>query len=174
MLINKKVVLSASIALVSSVTFTGIAQASTLFTADLSGANEVPPTGSAATGLASVLLNDAEDQITVNASFSGLASPVTGAHIHQAPVGSNGPIKFDFQGVAGATSSIPEQIFAINAAQVTILKNSGFYVNIHNADFPTGEIRGQLQSVPEPLTILGTMTALGLGASLKRRLVKSK
>jgi hypothetical protein len=44
------------------------------------------------------------------------------------------------------------------------------YVNIHNATFPGGEIRGQLDLAPEPTSLLlvGT-SALGALRLLRRR-----
>ena len=115
------------------------------FHALLRGYKEVGPNTSAATGTAKVVLNDAEDTITVDATFSGLVSNATAGHIHDQEAGVNGPIVFPFSGVPAATSgSIPQQTFAITPAQVVELKAGGLYVNIHSSTFPGGEIRGQL------------------------------
>jgi hypothetical protein len=50
----------------------------------LTEANEVPPTGSPATGFATVVLNTDPliHTMSVTADFSGLPSPTTAAHIH--------------------------------------------------------------------------------------------
>jgi hypothetical protein len=130
-----------------------------LFEAFLNGAQE--PSASTATGFGTVLLNDAQTQITVNMSWTGLiGGPATAAHIHTAPPGVNGPVTFPFSGVPAATSgSIPEQTFAITAAQVAQLEAGNMYMNIHDATFPGGEIRGQLAAVPEP----ATFALIGLG-----------
>src|SRR5688500_15680490 len=55
-----------------------------IFTATLSGAQQVPAVSSAGTGTGTVLLNAAENQITVNLTFSGLSSAANAAHIHGA------------------------------------------------------------------------------------------
>ena len=112
----------------------------------LSGANEVPPNGSTATGTGSVVLSADGTTITVNMSFSGLSAPATAAHIHgPAGAGTNAAVEFPFSGVPNATSgSIPQQSFAITPTHVGYLKNGLLYMNVHDANFPGGEIRGQL------------------------------
>src|SRR5258705_675959 len=51
------------------------------FVANLTQANEVPPTGSPATGLATVILDPTAQTIQINATFSGLTSnDIIGAH----------------------------------------------------------------------------------------------
>jgi hypothetical protein len=116
------------------------------FTVTMSGLQEVPANASSATGTASVDLNAAETTITVNASWTGLTTNANAGHIHgPAGPGVNAGIIFPFAGVPAATSgSIPSQPFAITAAQVADLKAGLYYVNIHNATFPNGEIRAQL------------------------------
>src|SRR5260370_36256032 len=52
------------------------------FIANLTQANEVPPTGSPATGLATVVLDPTAQTLQVNATFSGLTSNDVAAHIH--------------------------------------------------------------------------------------------
>lgn len=120
------------------------------FTAAFTGAQEVPPTGSAATGSGSVLLNGTEDQITANASFANLMSNATVAHIQgSAPAGTNAPVIFPLGGVVAAISGvIPDQSFSITATQVSQLKAGQHYFNIYSMTFPTGEIRGQIGAVP--------------------------
>src|SRR5262249_23701435 len=85
-----------------------------VFTATLTGAQQVPPVSTTATGTGTVLLNAAETQITVNLTFSGLSTPAVAAHIHgPAPSGSNADILFDFASVvpAATSGSIPQQTF---------------------------------------------------------------
>jgi hypothetical protein len=52
------------------------------FTANLSGANENPPTTSLGTGVATIVLDPVAQTLQVNATFSGLTSNTTAAHIH--------------------------------------------------------------------------------------------
>jgi hypothetical protein len=117
-------------------------------------------------------LNAAQNQITVNVSFSGLSAPATAGHIHgPAAPGSNAPVLFPFAGVPNATSgNIPEQTFAITPTQVAQLFGGLFYVNIHSSNFPGGEIRGQLVQTPEPATLTLLMTGIaGVGTVVRKR-----
>lgn len=130
------------------------AQAATLFIANLNGAQDSVATP--ATGFGTVLLNDAQNMITVDMSWVGLiGGPATVAHIHCcAPPGSNAAVLFPFVIPNVVSGSMAEQNFAITAAQVAQLQAGNMYMNIHNAQFPGGEIRGQLAaSVPEPASV---------------------
>ena len=102
-----------------------IGLAAVQFTTTLTGAQQVPAVSSAGTGTGTVALNAAENQLFVNLSFSGLTSNANAAHIHgPAAAGANAGVLFDFSGVtpAATSGSIPQQTFAISAAQVAELK----------------------------------------------------
>ena len=64
----------------------------------------------------------------------------TAGHIHQAPVGVNGPVIVPFtlvgQGASGSAT--------LTAPQATALQSLGCYMNVHTAAFSGGEIRGVL------------------------------
>ncbi len=121
------------------------ADAATYFTGTLTQAQEVPATGSAATGFGRVTLNDAETQITFSMTFSGLSSNQTASHIHgAAPPGANAPVLFNI-GSAGMTSgTFTALTAAVTPAQVADLKAGLWYFNVHSTNFPNGEIRGQI------------------------------
>ncbi|HVP38381.1 MAG TPA: CHRD domain-containing protein [Candidatus Saccharimonadales bacterium] len=150
------------------------AHASTLFIANLDGAQE--PSASTATGYGTVVLNDAMTMITVDESWTGLiGGPATASHIHgAAPPGANAPVLFPFAGVPAATSgSIPEQTFAITPTQVGWLQSGLLYFNIHDAQFPGGEIRGQIYAaVPDagtlPLVAAGLVALAAVGTVSRR------
>jgi hypothetical protein len=122
------------------------ASADTYFTGNLTGGQEVPPTGSTATGFGRVTLNSAETQITASVYYSNLGTGVTAGHIHgPAAVGANAPILFNLNPTAGGTSgSVVAATFAVSPTQVADLKAGLWYFNIHTTGFPGGEIRGQI------------------------------
>jgi hypothetical protein len=86
-------------------------------------------------------------------------SPATLAHIHSGPAGVAGPVVVDFSGTLSGTTFDLAQAIAIAA------NPASFYVNVHNADFPAGAIRGQLEPLvlrePHTLALMG-LTFVGL------------
>jgi len=142
---------------------TGIVCGQSSFQAVLTGSQENPANASPGTGLGTLVLIADQTSITVNESWSGLTAPATLSHIHgPAAPGVNASVIFPFSGVPSTTSgSIPQQTFAINATQVGYLMNGLLYFNVHTANFPGGEIRGQILAVPEP----GALVLLGIGSA---------
>jgi hypothetical protein len=122
------------------------AAAQTYFTAQLSGAQEVPPVSSAGTGFGRVTLNAAETQITVSMYYTTANGTVTAGHIHgPAAAGANGPVLFNLNPATGAnTGSVVGTLFNVSPAQVTQLKAAQWYFNVHSTAQPGGEIRGQI------------------------------
>lgn len=111
------------------------------FAALLVGANEVPANLSTATGSATALFNNDTKILTLTANFTGMTP--TAAHIHNAAAGTNGPIVFGL-GAAPFSTPISFTSTALTSTQEADLKANNYYVNIHSAVFPGGEIRGQL------------------------------
>ena len=175
----------------------GVAKADQIvFTATLTGAQEVPPTGSPGIGSALVTIDTVTNAMTVNVSFAGLLSPTTIAHIHCCagpggiaipattvpsfpgfPVGVTTGTYLQTFDLTLASSYNPAFIAAsggtvagAQAAFIAGLLNGQAYFNIHTTQFPGGEIRGQLQAVPEPATLLLlTSGVVGVVGALRKR-----
>jgi len=115
-----------------------------IFEATLSGAQEVPPVSTPAGGTAEVQLNTNTNTLTWKVSYSGLSAAPTGGHIHgPAAAGVNAPVVIPF---TGSLAAQPIQGQAnLTPQHVTDLAAGRWYVNIHSANFPGGEIRGQLR-----------------------------
>lgn len=133
------------------------------FTAALNGASEAPPNASLASGNASAVYDDASGQFSIAGTFSGLSAPATAAHVHNAPPGVSGPVVLPLTLVPGGTTSgvffgVAPTLTTTEAAQ---LLAGSWYVNVHDATFPGGEIRGQLTLVPEPMAC-SALAGLGL------------
>jgi CHRD domain/PEP-CTERM motif len=147
--------------------------------AGLLGSNEVPPTGSPASGFATVTVDSLLNTMLVNVTFTGLEAGVTASHIHccigpggNAGVATTTPTFTGFP--SGVTSGTYSHVFDLtlsssyNPAFVTAegsLANAEAallagmaadqtYLNIHSTVFPGGEIRGFLVPAPEPGTFL--------------------
>ena len=115
-----------------------------IYQATLSNAQEVPPAAGGGGGQAEVQLNKNNNTIKWKVTYSGLTGAVTAAHIHgPAPVGQNAGVVVPFTGNMNAQPMEGEA--TITPEQVTQLVNGQWYVNIHTARFPGGEIRGQLR-----------------------------
>ena len=115
----------------------------------LTGDQEVPGPGDPdGFGNATFTFNQDRTQITVNATFSGIGTAITGAHIHEAPAGVSAGVLVGFIGAMTITDGRINTTVAIEPATANriIANPSGFYFNIHTTAHPPGAIRGQLTS----------------------------
>jgi hypothetical protein len=161
--------------------------------ATLSGSQEIPPVETTATGFGTVQYDDVANTLSLYVEWEGLTGPGVQAHIHccvATPPGNVGiaidlwlpsdeprpatgtysasydldlvnPFRAAFTTANGGTTAgaLQALITAMNAGDRA-------YYNIHTAQFPGGEIRGNL-AVPEPSSML--LLFGGLGALLVRR-----
>ena len=164
----RKTLIAASVALLAC----GTAQADiNMFSAVLVGANEVGGGDPDGYGAATVLI----DTMTNMVSWSWMANniaPSTMAHIHQGGFGVNGPVIIDFMNMMNGSTTDAD------AAMIMPWNAAGFYVNVHNADFGGGAVRGQLNyvgtveaipAIPEPATYALFAGGLGIVGWLARR-----
>lgn len=122
---------------------TGTGGGTDRYDAALSAAQEVPPNPSTATGQAEVTYNRDTSTMSYRVTYSGLTGPATAGHIHgPAGPGANAGVAVPFANtgtspITGEVKLTPEQLNQLNSGQ--------WYVNIHTARNPGGEIRGQLR-----------------------------
>ena len=111
--------------------------------ATLTGAAEVPGPGDTdGAGTASVTINPGQGRICYDLTVRNI-DPATAAHIHEAPAGSAGPVVVPLQAPSDGDSSACADVSRELALE--ILKDpADYYVNVHNAAFPAGAVRGQL------------------------------
>lgn len=128
----------------------------------LSGAQEVPPNASAATGTAKIKFDRITNFAEITGSYSGMTAPVTAAHLHGlAPVGVNAGVIFGFVTTGGTTGTFSGSGFLSDAQEVGLFDGLT-YVNVHNSSFPGGEIRGQVVPAPGAAALLGGLGLVGL------------
>lgn len=154
----------------------------------LSGAEEVPPRATPASGLASFVLSSDHATLSYELSVFVILN-VVAAHIHLGPAGVNGPVVAFLFGPAPPGGGLFNGLLATGtiteADLIGPLASASFddflgeivagntYVNVHTndgvdppntgpGDFPGGEIRGQIRvlQVPEPTTL--ALLAVGL------------
>lgn len=147
------ITLTAAAALAGTALAEPVPQGGRKFTTALNGQNEVNaanPTGGAGdpdgTGTAHVMINHGQQRVCWNITVNNIAAPTRG-HIHKAPTLTNGPIVVTFfevnnvalKGCTPTTQPIDRALLK------DIIQNPrAYYVNIHNADFPGGAVRGQM------------------------------
>ena len=118
------------------------------FSVELTGEAEVNAAGVPnqgdldGTGSASVTINPGQERLCYAIDVAGIAAPTRG-HIHRAPAGANGPIVVTFFEAAAVDLEACVPITRQLALDI-IRDPDSFYVNVHNADFPAGALRGQL------------------------------
>jgi hypothetical protein len=122
----------------------GALSVGTAFAADikvtLSGANEVPPVTTTASGGGTMTFG-ADGSVSGSVSTTGVAG--TAAHIHEGAAGKNGPVIVPLT-KEGDTYKVAAGA-KLTEAQMASLKAGNLYVNVHSAAHPGGEIRGQLK-----------------------------
>jgi CHRD domain-containing protein len=137
--------------LISALTFAGIlgalAGCTTMSdsmytqTVALSGASEVPPVTTSATGTATVTIKP-DHSVVVKESVTGMTA--TASHIHQGAASANGPVIVPFTKTADNTFVTADGA-KLTDAQYDAFKAGNLYVNVHSAAHPGGEIRAQLK-----------------------------
>ena len=111
------------------------------FKADLNAASETPPTDSKGTGAAKITYDTTSKLLTWSVTFKDLSADPTAAHFHgPADVGAKaGPVV-----PIPGTASPMDGTATLTDAQAAELMAGKWYVNVHTAVNPDGEIRGQV------------------------------
>jgi len=108
----------------------------------LSGAEEVPPVTTSASGSGTITVKD-DKSVSGSVKTSGVAAHA--AMIHIGARGRNGPVIIPLtKGSDGSTWSVPAGA-KLTDAQYDAYKAGNLYVNVHSAANKGGEVRGQLK-----------------------------
>jgi len=137
---NTRIML-ATLALGAAVGFAGPAFADKM-KATLDGASEVPPTTTAGKGAADIDYDPTTKKLSWKVTYSGLSGPATAAHFHgPAEADKNAGVKVP---IPNATASPAEGSATLTDEQAADLMAGKYYVNVHTAANPGGEIRGKV------------------------------
>jgi hypothetical protein len=112
----------------------------TTFVNVLTGAQQVPATSSAATAISVAILARTTKTLTVTITAMGING--IAAHVHDAaPV--NAPIVFVLGETTAGSGIWVAKVLATDT-QISALLAGNYYLDIHTAAFPDGEIRGRI------------------------------
>jgi hypothetical protein len=135
------------------------------YDAELSGQNEVPPVQTSATGEAEFTV-PANDTMKYRVNVTGIMN-ASGAHIHMAKEGENGEVIADLLNTPTSKDKDTAygMIFRGNLSDSSLkgpmqgktlddlagaMDSGDTYVNVHTAENPNGEIRGQIANTDKP------------------------
>lgn len=120
------------------------------FSADLSGANEVPAVSTGLNGLASFDYNSATNALTYTIALTTSTDvTVTASHIHYGLVSVNGGVAQTLYAgpdvlVNGAGVILATGTVTLTVTEERLLLGGDLYVNVHTSANPSGEVRGQI------------------------------
>jgi hypothetical protein len=114
--------------------------------AKLSGASEVPSNASTGSGTLEGTLDKKTNVLTWTVTYAGLSGPAKAGHFHgPAAAGANAGVALGF---SGSVESPIKGSATLTPAQVADLTAGKWYVNLHTAANPGGEVRGQVMVAP--------------------------
>lgn len=110
--------------------------------AKLSGASEVPANASTGSGSLEATLDAQTNVLTWTIAYTGMTGAVKAGHFHgPAAAGANAGVAL---GLTGGLESPIKGSTTLTAAQAADLVAGKWYVNLHTAANPSGEVRGQV------------------------------
>jgi len=140
----RKIMLSTCVLALALLTFAHLAAADEMkVKATLTGAAEVPgPGDNDGGGAVQVTLNPDKNEVCYELSVTKM-DEATAAHIHEGAIGKDGPVKVGLDTPKGGSAK------GCKTADAAVVKDimanpANYYVNVHNAAYPKGAVRGQL------------------------------
>jgi CHRD domain len=116
-----------------------------IFKVLLAGAQEVPPVESAGKGVANLTYDPATRVITWTISYQGLSGAVTMGHFHgPAAQGESASPQLWLTVKDAAVENPIKGQATLTPEQAKDLAAGKWYVNLHTAAHPAGEVRGQV------------------------------
>lgn len=119
-------------------------QAASPMSVTLTGKAEIPGPGDEdGTGTANLTMNQEKGEVCYELTVAGIDAPVA-AHIHEGTADKAGPPVVNFKPefkdnmAKGCVSADKEILMKVSQ------NPANYYVNVHNAAFPKGAVRGQL------------------------------
>lgn len=138
-----------------------VAAQESVFVAELSGAAEVDAEGNPdqgdldGTGTAFVAIDPEAGTVCWTIEVANIMLPATAAHIHVGAAGVAGDVVITLSppDASGVAEDCAEGQDAATL-QAIVDNPAGYYVNVHNEEFPDGAVRGQLTEAPAQCEML--------------------
>jgi hypothetical protein len=124
------------------------------------GLGQVPPVASVGRGVGSYLVTSDSATLSYSVQAVDASSTITAAHIHVGAPGQNGEVVVNLCGAGGAPACATSGVLASGtvtasnlvgplsghplADLIVAMAAGGTYTNVHTANFPDGELRGQV------------------------------
>jgi hypothetical protein len=89
-------------------------------------------------GVVTLTINPGLGEVCWTITVTGV-EPITAAHIHVGPSTAPGPVVVPLNPYTGGCTEVDREL-----ALAIIMNPSAYYVNVHNATYPAGALRGQL------------------------------
>ena len=109
-------------------------------TAHLGGAGSPDTDGS---GHASFKIDTTKNEVCYEVAVEKIGA-ATAAHVHKGAAGASGPPVVPLKAPDAAGKSAGCATVGAEVVKEILANPAGYYVNVHNAEFPGGAIRGQL------------------------------
>jgi hypothetical protein len=138
-----KRLIAGSVAVVVALALLGASAlaANKTITVKMNGSQESPKGDPNGKGSATITLEPSKGKVCFKLTWSGIGTP-SASHIHSGKKGVAGPVVVPLFGGAAKHSGC---VKASKSLIGKIAKSpSGYYVNVHNAKYPGGALRGQL------------------------------
>jgi CHRD domain len=114
------------------------------FKVPLSGAQQVPPVKTDASGMADINFDPATRTVKWHITYSKVSSAISMAHFHDGAMGKNGPVKIWLTKKGSPVSSPIDGQATLTPDEAKQFEAGDWYINVHSKDHPAGEIRGQV------------------------------
>jgi hypothetical protein len=113
--------------------------------ASLTGGAETPGNASTGTGMLTGTYDPASYKLTYTLTWNKISGAPTEMHFHgPAAAGVSGPVAVSITGFSATVTGSVSGSAVLSVGQAGDLLSGKWYVNIHTAAFPNGEIRGQV------------------------------
>ena len=114
------------------------------FSAALDGSQETPANSVSATGTCEATYDTVTNILTYTLTWTGLTDAPAAMHFHKADIGVPGGVEIPITGFAASATGTLSSTATVEQEDESDLLEEKFYVNIHTALYPAGEIRGQM------------------------------